>query len=137
MKEELKRELNLDSLKEIFILANIPMYVYKHFREDNSIQSFSKKYSVDKLVDFYNQLTEIDITELDDIILVYSILISISFKNYNEIILFFKEIKPVEIRWFNKLNEIILSLAVQTETYTENLGYKNSPNIIVNFGRAG
>jgi hypothetical protein len=137
MKEVLEKELNLESIKEIFILANIPMYIYKHFKEDSSIQFLSKKYSTNEFIDFYNKLTENEITELDDIVIIYSILMAISFKNYNEINQFFEDIKPIEIRWFNKLKEIIQSLAIPSETYTENLGYKNSPNIIVSLGRAG
>lgn len=112
-------DLNLDyeNLSQWLIFANIPQYLYSHFREDLTVQVLARNNSLEQLITIYNEReSKLDsIPSIKSLVEIYSILIAVSFKTSSEIILFYEKISLTNnIKWIEKIANYSLELNYQT-----------------------
>jgi len=114
----------LQDLKEIFLLANTPSYLYKNFRQNNSINRLSQKYEAQELITYFKVTAESEKIIFDDVITIYALLVAMSFKEYGVIKKFLSEMGKYQLEWLDELKTIIISNVRVTSTFTIDLKYK-------------
>lgn len=124
MKMEIDKVLDFNSLTRIFILSNTPLYLYKNFRRNQTVQELSTRYGSSSLIEFVEQAVVEKKLTLEKLVSIYSVIIALSFKNYSEVVDFFNRLDRFEIQWSKELKEIWLSKARITEIKKYNANYK-------------
>lgn len=79
--------LNLEALETIYLVANTPSYLLRHYRNNQSVQSFANLHSIDELVSEIDRVSSLDISSrtLEDIVGAYSAIVALTFKSSDEI----------------------------------------------------
>ncbi|MCI0695141.1 hypothetical protein L0337_24420 [candidate division KSB1 bacterium] len=123
----LLRDKELDRLKEIFLFANTPSYLYKNFRQDPTVLGLSEKYSTEELIEFFEQIVKSEKLDTESLIMSYALLFAISLKDYAESHQFLKRIdKYKNLEWIKELQEIILANAKATNIQNINLNHETN-----------
>lgn len=117
MSKELFNILNISSLKAIYLFSNTPMYLYKNFRKDPSVQELSDKYSADDLIDLFYQFANESDRNVENLVVIYSIIISLTYKEYQQVKVFFETKELYGIEWFEMIRDIFFSTSTATEFY--------------------
>jgi|GEM_PF-1244018 len=112
---ELKSILNMRELTARYLFANTPYYLYKHFKSENTIEDLSQKYSSEKLISLLDSILKEEIEEIEDAVIIYAILISLTYKPYHDVKDFFKEIRSEQFEWFNEIATKYLSESIDTK----------------------
>lgn len=121
----LDKILDLDVLKEKLIFSNTPLYLYKHFRRNESIQELSKRYDSKTLIRIFGNIMMSQNDDLISLVSVYSIIIALTFKEYSEVRQFFLTLDSYNnLKWSRELKEIFFSYSMITQIYRVNLNYK-------------
>lgn len=126
MKLEIDKLLDLETLKEIFIVSNTPLYLYKNFRKNGTVQGLSNRYSTYTLIKFFETAINNQNDNLDRLVSIYSIIIALTFKDYSEIHHFFNKLDSYEIEWSKELKAIFMSSVEITQIYGKNENYRKS-----------
>ena len=94
------------------------MYLYKHFREDPTIQQLGKTYSTQELMESFSMILP-DIHEaVDNLVVLYAIIMALTFKKYQDVREFFVGLSSYSnIQWANALKNLFMSLSKITEIY--------------------
>jgi hypothetical protein len=72
--------IDMDRLSDIYLMANTPAYLFKHFRRESSLQSFAQNASTATLSDYLRSLADRQQLELDEVVRAYAYLIALSLK---------------------------------------------------------
>ncbi len=117
MRNELFDMLNMDSLKTIYIVSNTPMYLYKNFRKDASVQELSNRYSADELIDLFYQIMGDMGKEIEQLTTLYAIMMSLTYKECQQAKVFFETQELYDIEWFEEFRDIYFSTSRITEVH--------------------
>lgn len=77
--------LNLRQLGRIYLLANIPSYLYRHYRANPTVQDFAKKNTVSDLFSMVARIGRREDRTLDEITQAYAALVALTFKNSQDV----------------------------------------------------
>jgi len=115
--------INLETLKKWYYLANTPFYLFKHFREEPSIEKLSKDFNSEELINIYNDMIS-KINDNDEyIIYIYAIIIALTFKEDTIVKDFINRLDSCKLQWFDVIKYIYESNYVKT-TLSETEGKK-------------
>jgi hypothetical protein len=106
------QKLDFEGLKEIYMMANTPGYLFKNIRSLASVESLAKNYSVDELQNALEEIATEPISEIAGLLSVYAILIALSFKPLYQIKPLLENLE-LQIQWGDHLKELILAHANQ------------------------
>lgn len=123
-KKNILNSNELQDLKEIFLVANTPSYLYKNFRQNNSINRLSQKYKTQELITYFESTAKSEKIVFDDVITIYALVVALSFKNYDEIKEFLIEMGKYRLEWLDEFKKNIISKVTITNTLTVDLQYK-------------
>lgn len=124
MKEEdLVNILDLVSLKEIYLLANTPLYLYKHFKRNPSIQILSKKYDLNEIKKIFCWLVK-QPRSIDRLACIYSLIIALSFKLDHNTRLFIMNLSKFKVEWLKELSENIIASFIVTQDERIDMQFK-------------
>ena len=104
-------KLDLETLREIFIYANTPKYLYKNLKKDTSVQFIANNNSTDVLITAFNEFLAQASNDCDKAVQLYVILVALTFKNYSEVRPFFQTLLSNKFRWVKEISETFLSEA--------------------------
>ena len=107
--------LDLDTLKGKIILANVPSYLYRHFRADASVQ-FLAESPTESLIKFFNSLVKKKDKSFDTIAVCYAIIVALTFKEYSQVRYFFDKLETYDLEWLPEIKAIYLSSVRITES---------------------
>jgi hypothetical protein len=97
------KELNpTDDYIMNYLLSNTSYNLFKIYRSKLSFFGMNKTYSIDYLVNAFNEITKSDIDNLSDIVKAHMILVLLSYVNYSEFNEAFQAIDRTKIRWGEK-----------------------------------
>lgn len=77
--------LNEPQLARIYLVANTPSYLYRHFRADSSVLEIAKRNTIDDLVSFAASIANAPKRTLRDVVSAYAALVALTFKNQHEV----------------------------------------------------
>lgn len=74
--------LNVDALANIYMVANTPSYLFRHYRNNSSVQDFADAHSGEDLVAEIKRVSAISLSErtVDDIAVAYAAVVGLTFK---------------------------------------------------------
>jgi len=103
-----KNETDFDYLMQISIIANTPNYLFKKFRAVDSIRTFSGKYSAELIFRQAEGLARKISNSFEDLVELFVLLVSLSYKPFNEIDNLFNTAEFKNIKWWRELKFLIL-----------------------------
>lgn len=123
--KDIKKILNIEALESKLVFANTPTYLYKNFQRDNSVIKISSMLTFSKLKKYFDELIQLDKKELDDLVLIYAILIALTHKPHKEVKDFFEDLDSINLKWASDIKEIYYSKIKVTNSASYELGYKS------------
>ena len=98
----------MDSLREIFLLANSGSQVYRGFRQSKVLSDLTLKEKKEVLVDEYRLRTEKEDRSIDDVVVAYAILVIASFFEYEEGRALFQKLNLSKLQWGEEVRRLYL-----------------------------
>jgi hypothetical protein len=117
-------KLNIDNLAQILILSNTPYYLFKKFSNDESVKSLAFDNSSEKLINFFYAYIKRNIKKTEELVVLYSIIVALSFKTKREVSEFFNQLDKLNIKWGNYFKNIYLSRLIPESISSFDLQYK-------------
>ena len=117
-------KLNKEILTQHLILSNTPFYLYKKFSNDESVKALSEKNSTKKLIKYLNKFMEIEITEIEQFVIIYALIFALSYKPKHEVLSFFSKIDKMNIKWNKYIKEIYFSKIIPESFASIDLNYQ-------------
>ena len=123
----IKKMINFDRIKELILISNTSTYFYNNMVEEKTIKEIDEKYSVDELFSKFNYYKEKFYNNIDTLIIIYCIIFSLTYKNYDSVEKFFDNIDSYNIRWSKDIKDIYFSRvkAITFINVHKNYSYKN------------
>jgi len=123
----LLRDKELDNLKEIFVFANTPSYLYKNFRQNPAVLGLSEKYQTEELIGFFERLVQSEKPDMESLLMSYALLFAISLKEYAESRRFLNGVdRHKNLEWIKEIREIIIANARATTIKNIDLNHKTN-----------
>jgi hypothetical protein len=117
--------LNQSQLAQIYLVANTPSYLFRHYRADSSIWEVARRYSVAELVLSVAEIAHLDERTLNQVVLAYAALVALSFKNPKEVHAATAHVSFAGLNWA----EHLLALASSQQTSTQEFEIQARPTI--------
>jgi len=111
-------QIDIKQLTNSYLFANTPMYLYRHFRRNPSIKELAENDSTQKLAKEYNKLTSKKTKPINDIVIAYSILIAITFLEYQQALTAFGTVDLSKLDWGNDIKDIYVSKTKITNIFS-------------------
>jgi len=110
LKMEIKTEIDIESLRQWYLFANTPYYLYRHFKEDPGLGDLAQKYKSNHkiLLEAFEESLKRDLHVFDNVVEVYALIMVLSFFDTPEVITFFEKLEQYPLQWAKDLNEIYL-----------------------------
>lgn len=102
-------QIDLKPLINTYLFANTPMYLYRHFRRNASLKELAENNPAQRLVDEYKRRTSKKTKSTKDIVIAYSILVTITFLEYQQALAVFDMIDLSGLDWGNDIKDIYMS----------------------------
>jgi len=116
--------LNIERLAEYYILSNTPYFLFKKFSNEDSIKVMAEKYSTNELIELFKQKYLSELKSIEEVVMLYSILISLLFKPYDEVKNFMSEVPKYNFRWSKQISDIYFSKKISENFLFFNMNYK-------------
>jgi hypothetical protein len=117
--------LNQSQLAQIYLVANTPSYLFRHYKADSSIWELARRYSVDELVSAIAEIANLNERTLNHIVLAYAALVALSFKNPREVEAAASRVSFDRLNWAQH----ILALAKSQQTSTQEFEIQARPTV--------
>jgi len=101
--------LHYDALRKWYLFANTPLYLYKHFREEQSVQVLASTYSSSQLIKSFSGVAAQGLNNIDDLIRLYAIIFALTFKDYSDVRSFFENLAEYPLKWSSEIRNIYLN----------------------------
>jgi hypothetical protein len=105
---KLKLESVPKSVVDIYYLANTPYFLYRQLRCDPYVNVISN-YDAQELINEFKGRAEKPIESMEDMAIVYAVLVAITFKEIREVGDFFKGVQKIKYEWFSDIATLYLS----------------------------
>lgn len=140
-------QLDLKSLCETYLVANTPMYLYRHLRSNNSLRRIAEDFSAEGLVAEYESRTTKQRRSVEDIAVAYAMLSAITQLDYPVAMAALDNMDLSRLDWATELRDIylatrrpvsyvgvtlqprVLSKASRTETSVSTVHVSPTPNV--------
>ena len=102
-------QIDIKQLTNSYLFANTPMYLYRHFRRNISLKELAENNPTKRLVAEYKRRTAKKKRAVEDITIAYSILVAITFLEYQQALAAFDTINLSKLDWGNEIKDIYTS----------------------------
>lgn len=100
--------IDIDSIRNIYILANTPAYLYKELRANASVQRLARTLEVPELFEIYRQAARSK-ASADEVSLGYAALVAMTLKDYHAVKEVFDRLSAYKLDWAPKIIDLFLS----------------------------
>ena len=120
-------KINIDKLRDIYIISNTAPFLYKEFSKDDSLINFYINNSTSEILKSFKEISETNIDSVDEIVYAYALYIALMHKaDTYEII---KDKFNIQFEWFPELKSIFLSKYKPTQVYNFDIKRENMVTI--------
>jgi hypothetical protein len=98
--------IDIEALKREYLFANTAAQLYRHFRENISLQNLAKTERPEILVEEYKKRTEKDERSIEDVVEAYAILMAVTFYDYKVAMKTFKKFDLSKLEWGEELADM-------------------------------
>jgi hypothetical protein len=100
-------QINRSAAMRHYMLANTPRYLYRHLREDPSVEAFAKLSTPKELVAAIIRIEKQPERSAEDISLAYVMLVALSFQDYRDVTAALSGWRPQVLRWATHIISIL------------------------------
>jgi len=111
--------IDTEALKREYLFANSAAQLYRHFRENISLQNLSEIEKLEVLVEEYKTRTEKNERSIEEVVEAYGILLAVTFYDYEKAAKAFKKFDLSRLEWGKDLEDIYRRQARITIYVTE------------------
>lgn len=128
----MKTEINIDELKEIYLISNTASFLYDRFLKDETIDLLAQNHKTPEIINFFLELATNEITVLDDLIAAYAAYMAIILKNDAFTYSFLKDKGVIDFEWFNELRSIYFARlkSIDVFNFESKISHIQTPKII-------
>lgn len=109
--------IELDHLVEIYMYANTPRYLYKHFRNSSAVQRLTTQHSPRELIDIFRRIILYESLSLRAVVSAYAVLMGLSFYEYKDTAYLLENIDSSHLVWGDEITDLIVERAVVTSMH--------------------
>lgn len=106
----------LERLAQIYVVANTPSYLYRHFKKDPAVEDLAKTNSVAELVSTAKIDGATAARSLPEIVSAYAALIALTLKDYNQISNTLREGNFPGLHWAKDIVRVWDRTRISTQT---------------------
>ena len=114
-------------LARVYAVANTPSYLYRHFREEETIKNLAAVCSEKELVEYIIEVDSKDAPKLSEVVSAYACCIALTFHNLKSVIAVMKGVKLSRLEWVERILKIWE--ICYTSTLVVDTGYYHKPEI--------
>lgn len=103
-------DLPVEPLRELYIVANTPMFIYRRFRRLPILQQLAERHSAADLVAAYNEHGGAPNRSVDDIVRAYAALVALSYAEYRSAREAAKDLRPGLLTWTDHILDAVFAL---------------------------
>ena len=129
LKMNIENDLNFDELIAYYIFANTPYYLFKNFKNDNSIKDISQKYPANHMINEFNIIYDTESNDIKQKVKIYALLVALSYKEYSETKDFFIKLHINHFKWVKEFKNIIIDNYKATQQVIVNVSEKKFDNL--------
>jgi hypothetical protein len=111
-------------LEKVYVVANTPSYVYRHFRAEEGVQTLGKIYDSRRLVEHIVEIERKEERTLGDIISAYAATVALTFKNIGEVKEVMRDLRIERVEWAVKILSLWIATCVPTDTRDLDYDYR-------------
>lgn len=111
--------IDIEALKREYLFANTAAHLYEYFREDGSLRKLAQEEKPEILVEEYKRRTVKDEKSVDDVVVAYAVLITLTFYDYSEAVKIFGKLDLSKLEWGEEVKNIYIREARITVYSTE------------------
>lgn len=115
------KSIDVGALKREYLFASTATHLYQHFKEDGSLRKLAQEEKSDILVEEYKKRTAKDGRSIEDVVVAYAILVTVTFYDYKEAMETFRKFDLSKLEWGEKVKDIYMR-EVQITTYITEQG---------------
>jgi len=108
---KIRNLINFNRIAELIIISSTPSFFYNNMIEEESIKEIDEKLSVNELYKIFNYYKDKISKKFDNLIIVYSIIFSLTRKDFDSVRDFFIKLDSYDIRWLREIKNIYFSRA--------------------------
>ncbi len=97
--------LNVDALANIYMVANTPSYLFRHYRNNSSVQDFADAHSIEELAAEIQRVSSIALDQrtVDDIAVAYAAVVGLTFKDAAQVDAVIANLDFSKILWAQRI----------------------------------
>ena len=105
----IKKLINFNKIAELIIISSTPSFFYNNMIKEESIKEIDEKLSVNELYKIFYYYKDKIYEKFDNLIIVYSVIFSLTCKDFDSVRDFFIKLDSYDIRWFGDIKNIYFS----------------------------
>jgi len=103
--------IDIEALKREYLFASTAAHLYEYFREYRSLRKLAQEEKPEILLEEYKRRTVKDEKSVDDVVVAYAILITLTFYDYSEAIEVFGKLDLSKLEWGEEIRDIYIRKA--------------------------
>ncbi|WEK35147.1 MAG: hypothetical protein P0Y53_21875 [Candidatus Pseudobacter hemicellulosilyticus] len=100
--------IDLETLREIYLISNIPPFMYRLFRDNASVRDLRNCISQDHLINEFITMARTGISTIDELVMAYAVYVAIILYDNDATVAFLNGIGNVKFEWFPDLKQLYL-----------------------------
>lgn len=118
---------NIERITGLYTISNTPRFLYSKLREDIFVQDIAKRMSEEDIMREIIERGKVGIRSIQELALMYAMYISLTFKNYKKVEIFYNNDGKINFEWFADFRTIYFA----TYRHTNYFEISGTPNKIV------
>lgn len=110
----IKKLINFNKIAELVIISSTPSFFYNNMIKEESIKEIDEKLSVNELYKIFYYYKDKISEKFDNLIIVYSVIFSLTRKEFDSVRDFFIKLDSYDIRWLKDIKNIYFSKITPT-----------------------
>ena len=106
---KIRNLINFNRIAELIIISSTPSFFYNNMIKEESIKEIDEKLSVNELYKIFYYYKDKIYEKFDNLIIVYSVIFSLTCKDFDSVRDFFIKLDSYDIRWFGDIKNIYFS----------------------------
>lgn len=113
---EPKYRFDLNELGPIYLYANTPMSLFRSLKDSAALYDVTSEFSADELIEQYNEVASKPKKTGEEVVRAYALLVSLSYRDYNEISNLLDKIDTNGLDWAAHIIEILKATGKNTDS---------------------
>ena len=120
-------QIDMEGIREVYLLANTPAYLCKHLRTHESVHRMANTVPIAELEAFYGEPHGKSDRTIDEVSLAYAALVALGLKDYSEARPVLERLPTRGLNWANRVRKLLMSSAVPSQIVSTSMSPEFPP----------